>query len=64
MRGKKLLINTMLEAKLNEIGIPELGPIDTANRFQAVGMLICHPQSKDPKVYKHFILDFQEETQE
>jgi hypothetical protein len=40
MRGKKLLINTMLKAKLIEIGFPELGPIITANGFQAVGMLI------------------------
>jgi hypothetical protein len=32
--GKKLLINTMLKAKLIERGIPELGPIVTMNSFQ------------------------------
>jgi hypothetical protein len=43
MWGKKLLVNTMLKAKLIERGIPELGPIIPANRFQAVGMLIVQP---------------------
>jgi hypothetical protein len=33
MRGKKLLINTMLKAKLIERGIPELGLIVTMNSF-------------------------------
>jgi hypothetical protein len=33
MRGGELLINTMLKAKLIERGIPELGPIVTANDF-------------------------------
>jgi hypothetical protein len=40
MQGKKLLINTVLKAKLIERGIPELSPIVTANGIQAVGMLI------------------------
>jgi hypothetical protein len=61
MQGRKLLINTMLKAKLIERGIPELGPIVTANSFQAVGMLIVQPQSQASKVFKHFILIFQEE---
>jgi hypothetical protein len=62
MRGRKLLINTMLKAKLTERGIPELGPIVTTNSFQAVGMLIVQPQSQAPKVFKHFILAFLEEN--
>jgi hypothetical protein len=61
MRGRKLLINTMLKAKLIKRDIPELGPIVTANSFQAVGMLIVQPQSQAPKVLKHFILAFLEE---
>jgi hypothetical protein len=44
MRGRELLINTMLKAKLVERGIPELGPIITANDFQAAGMLIVQSQ--------------------
>jgi hypothetical protein len=60
--GQKLLINTMLKAKLIERGIPELGPIVTANSFQVVGMLIVQPQSQALKVFKHFILAFQEEN--
>jgi hypothetical protein len=44
MWGRKLLINTILKAKLIERAIPELGPIVTANSFQAVGMLIVQPQ--------------------
>jgi hypothetical protein len=48
----------MLKAKLIEGGIPELGPIVTANGFQAVGMLNVQPQSQAPKVLKHFILAF------
>jgi hypothetical protein len=36
--GRKLLINTMLKAKLIKRGIPELSPIVTANSCQAVGM--------------------------
>jgi hypothetical protein len=59
---QKLLINTMLKAKLIERGIPELGPIVTANSFQVVGMLIVQPQSQALKVFKHFILAFQEEN--
>jgi hypothetical protein len=43
-RGRELLINTMLKAKLIERGIPELDPIITTNGFQAVGMLIVQPQ--------------------
>jgi hypothetical protein len=62
MRGKKLLINTMLKAKLIERGIPKLSPIVTANSFQEVGMFICQPQSQAPKVLKHFILAFQVEN--
>jgi hypothetical protein len=61
-RGKKLLINTMLKAKLIERGIPKLGPIVTVNSFQAVGILIIQPQSQALKVFKHFILTFQEEN--
>jgi hypothetical protein len=62
MRGRKLLINTILKTKLIERGIPELGPIATVNSFQTVGMLIVQPQSQAPKVLKHFILAFQEEN--
>jgi hypothetical protein len=61
-RGRKLLINTMLKAKLIERGIPELGPIVTVNSFQAIGMLIVQPQTQALKVFKHFILTFQEEN--
>jgi hypothetical protein len=61
MRGRKLLINTMLKAKLIERGIPELGPIIIVNGFQVVGMLIVQPQNQALKVVKHFILTFQEE---
>jgi hypothetical protein len=60
--GKNLLINTMLKPKLIERGILELGPIVTANSFQAVGMLIVQPQSQVSKVFKDFILTFQEEN--
>jgi hypothetical protein len=52
----------MLKAKLIERGIPELGPIVIVNSFQAVGMLIIQPQSQASKVFKHFILTFQEEN--
>jgi hypothetical protein len=52
----------MLKAKLVERGIPELGPIVTMNSIQTVGMLIIQPQSQAPKVFKHFILAFQEEN--
>jgi hypothetical protein len=62
MQGKKLLINTMLKAKLIERDISELGLIITANSFQVVGMLIVQPQSQAPKLFKHFILMFQEEN--
>jgi hypothetical protein len=62
MWGRKLLINTMLKAKLIERGISELGPIITINSFQAVPMLIVQPQSQALKVFKHFILTFQEEN--
>jgi hypothetical protein len=60
MRGRNLLINTMLKAKLIKRGIPELGPIIIANSFQAVGMLIVQPQSQALKVFKHFILAFKQ----
>jgi hypothetical protein len=56
------VINTMLKAKLIKRDILELGPIVTANSFQAAGMLIIQPQSQAPKVFKHFILAFQEEN--
>jgi hypothetical protein len=62
MWGRKLLINTMFKTKLIERGIPELGPNVTVNSFQPVGMLIVQPQSQSSKVFKHFILTFQEET--
>jgi hypothetical protein len=52
----------MFKAKLIERGIPELGPIVTANGFQAVGMFIVQPQNHALKVLKHFILTFQEEN--
>jgi hypothetical protein len=61
-QGRKLLINTMLKAKLIERGISKLGPIVTANSFQEVGMLIVQPQSQAPKLLKYFILAFQEEN--
>jgi hypothetical protein len=48
----------MLKAKLIKRGISELGPIVTANSFQAVGMLIVQPQSQALKVLKHFTLAF------
>jgi hypothetical protein len=51
----------VLKVKLIKRVIPELGPIVTANGFQAVGMLIVQPQSQAPKVLKHFILALQEE---
>jgi hypothetical protein len=62
MWGRKLLINIMLKAILIERDIPELGPIVIVNSFQAVGMLIIQPQSQASKVFKHFILTFQEEN--
>jgi hypothetical protein len=60
-RGRKLLINAMLKAKLIKRGISEHSLIVTANGFQAVGMLIVQPQSQALKVLKHFILALQEE---
>jgi hypothetical protein len=60
--GQKLLIITMLKVKLIKRDIPKLGHIDTANSFQAVGMLIVQPQSQAPKVLEHFILVLQEEN--
>jgi hypothetical protein len=60
--GRRLLINTMLKAKLIKRGIPELDPIVITNDFQAVGMLIVQPQGQTPKVFKHFIFAFQEEN--
>jgi hypothetical protein len=62
MRGRELLINTMLTTKLIERDIAELGPIVTVNGFQAVGMLIIQPQRQALKVLKHFILALQEEN--
>jgi hypothetical protein len=60
--GEKLLIKTMLKAKLIKGGIPDLGPIISVNGFQAVGMLIVQPQGQALKVLKHFILALQEEN--
>jgi hypothetical protein len=62
VRGRKLLINVMLKAKLIKRGIIELSPIITVNGFQAVGMLIVQPQSQALKMLKHFILALQEEN--
>jgi hypothetical protein len=56
------MINTMLKAKHIERGILELSPIVTTNSFRAFGMLIVQPQSHALKVFKHFILAFQEEN--
>jgi hypothetical protein len=61
-RGRELLINTVLKAKLSERGIPELGPIVTVNGFQVVGMLVVQPQGQAPKVLKYLILVFQKEN--
>jgi hypothetical protein len=61
-RGRELLINIMRKVKLIERGIPELSLVVTTNNFQAVRMLIVQPQSQAPKVFKHFILTFQEEN--
>jgi hypothetical protein len=61
-RGGKLLINTMLQAKLIKRGISELNPIITVNDFQSVGMLIVQPQSQALKVLKHFILALQQKN--
>jgi hypothetical protein len=58
-RGRKLLINAMLKAKLIKRVIYELSPNVTVNGFQAVGMLIVQPQSQALKVLKHFILALQ-----
>jgi hypothetical protein len=52
----------MLKVKLIERVIPEVDPIVTVNSFQAVRMLIVQPQSQALKVFKHFILAFQEEN--
>jgi DNA-directed RNA polymerase subunit E'/Rpb7 len=52
----------MLKAKLIERCIPELGLIVTVNSFQVVGKLIVQPQSQALKVFKHFIITFQEEN--
>jgi hypothetical protein len=61
-RGRKPLINHVLQAKLIKRGISELSHIVTANGFHAVGMLIVQPQSQALKVLKHFILALQEEN--
>jgi hypothetical protein len=52
----------MIKLKLIERDISELGLIVTMNSFQAVGMLIVQPKSQVLKVFKHFILTFQEEN--
>jgi hypothetical protein len=59
---RRILINTILKAKLIERGIPELSPIVTADGFQAVGILIVQPKSQALKVLKHFIFALQEEN--
>jgi hypothetical protein len=56
------LINTILKAKLIERAIAKLGLIATVNSFQAVRMLIVQPQGQALKVFKHFILAFEEEN--
>jgi hypothetical protein len=61
-RGRELLINTVLKAKLIKSGIPELSPIITVNDFQAVEMFIIQPQGQALKVLKHLILSFQKEN--
>jgi hypothetical protein len=61
-RGRKLLINVMLKAKLIKRDISKLIPIVTANGFQAVGILIVQPQSQEPKVLKYLIFTLQEEN--
>jgi hypothetical protein len=61
-QGRKLLINTMLKAKLIKSGIFELNLIVIANGFQEVGMLIVQPQCQASKVLKHFILALQVEN--
>jgi hypothetical protein len=62
MRGRKLLINTMLNAKLIERCILKIGPIVTVNSFQAAGMLIVQHQSQALEGFKHFIVALQEEN--
>jgi hypothetical protein len=62
VRGRKLLINAMLKAKLIKRGIFELSPIVTPNGSQAVEMLIVQPQSQEPKVLKYLIFALQEEN--
>jgi hypothetical protein len=61
-RGRELLINPMLKAKLIKRDIFELNPIVTANSFQSVEMLIVRPQSQALKVLKQFILTLEEEN--
>jgi hypothetical protein len=63
--GQKIVDQHHAQGKIDQHraqGIPELGPIITANSFQAVRMLIVQPQSQALKVFKHFILAFQEEN--
>jgi hypothetical protein len=60
--GKKIADQHHAQGKTNQKGISELGPIVTVSSFQTVGMLIVQPQSQAPKVFKHFILTFQEEN--
>jgi hypothetical protein len=62
VRGGKLLINPMLNAKLIKRGISELSPIVTANDFQAIEILIVQPQSQELKVLKYLIFALQEEN--
>jgi hypothetical protein len=44
--GGKLLINTMLKAKLIKRDISELSPVVTANGFQAVGCSLFNLKAK------------------
>jgi hypothetical protein len=64
MQGEKLLINTILKAKLIERGILELGPIVTVNAFQAVVMLIFNLKAKLQKFSNTSSLLSKKKTQE
>jgi hypothetical protein len=64
MRGEKLLINTILKAKLIERGILELDPIVTVNAFQAIVMLIFNLKAKLQKFSNTSSLLSKKKTQE
>jgi hypothetical protein len=63
-RGRKLLINPMLKAKLIKRGISKLSPIVTANDFQAVGMLIVNLKTKSQKCSNTSTLLSKKKTQD